>query len=452
MRTENLRPVSVSDQGRMGTSVVIAAMLVASAVAYVLLALQPGLIKSVSSVWGSAIAPGGGPTWAVPAMAAGIAIAAASLAMLVLSAFVRGVQRAPYLWLSPVLVGFSTLVLARLKVELPFYGVPLQLFALLAGLLLLGGGALVQIRGVACTLSGLLMLLLPTATFIAGHAVRLGDIQAVWTNLNTASGLFLFVLALTSTGVGIVAWVTRPAHGGPMMRAREWEQHREQLAHALERARVSELLQAQAERRAEVAEYGLRVRGGQIAAAPYRADSTDAFLALARAQGGRMLVPFICGLFLVGSALAAYFGVYRPLTRRLAAQQTFASEATKEHAEEIEALRKHFEAERAGLLVAVAVEREKSNSAQQAVEQARDQATPAEDRAAPAAEQSKAQPTHHGAVTGKAIPARMAAAKRAPHPVTAPTSQPGENAKESDVSRGLKEAVDDDPIGGLDGM
>src|SRR6185295_215512 len=113
--------------------------------------------------------------------------------------FVRGVQRAPYLWLSPVLVGFSTLVLARLNVELPFYGVPLQLFALLAGLLLLGGGALVQIRGVACTLSGLLMLLLPTATFIAGHAVRLGDVQAVWTNLNTASGLFLFVLALSST-------------------------------------------------------------------------------------------------------------------------------------------------------------------------------------------------------------------------------------------------------------
>jgi hypothetical protein len=451
MRTENLRPVSVSDQGRMGTSVVIAAMLVASAVAYVLLALQPGLIKSVSSVWGSAIAPGGGPTWAVPAMAAGIAIAAASLAMLVLSAFVRGVQRAPYLWLSPVLVGFSTLVLARLKVELPFYGVPLQLFALLAGLLLLGGGALVQIRGAACTLSGLLMLLLPTATFIAGHAVRLGDIQAVWTNLNTASGLFLFVLALTSTGVGIVAWVTRPTQAGPMMRAREWERHREQLAHALERARVSELLQAQAERRAEVAEYRLRVHGGQVAAAPYRADSTDAFLALARAQGGRVLVPFICAL-LVGSALAGYFGLYRPLTRRLAAQQAFASEATKEHAEEIEALRKHFEAERAGLLAAVAAEREKSNSAQQALEQARSQNVPAEEKATAPAEQPKAQAAHHRAAAGKAIPARTAAAKHAPPPVQAPTSQPSENVKEIDGSRGLREAVDDDPIGGLDGM
>ena len=164
MRTENLRPVSVGDHGRVTSSVVIGAMLVASAVAYVLLALQPGLVKSISSVWGSTVASGTGPAWAVPAMAAGIAIAAASLSMLVLSAFVRGVQRAPYLWLSPVLVGFSTLVLARLRIELPFYGVPLAASSRCSpGLLLLGGGALVQIRGVACTLSGLLMLLLPSA-------------------------------------------------------------------------------------------------------------------------------------------------------------------------------------------------------------------------------------------------------------------------------------------------
>lgn len=443
MRAENLRRVSVSDQSRMGTSVVIAAMLVASAVAYVLLALQPGLIKSVSSVWGSAIASGHGPEWAVPAMAAGIAIAAASLAMLVLSAFVRGVQRAPYLWLSPVLVGFSTLVLARLNVELPFYGVPLQLFALLAGLLLLGGGALVQIRGVACTLSGLLMLLLPTATFIAGHAVRLGDIRAVWTHLNTASGLFLFVLALTSTGVGIVAWVTRPAHAGPLMRSRDWERHREQLAHALERARVSELHQAQAERRAEVAEYNLRLRGGQVAAAPYRADTSYALLTLAREQG-RMMVPLACALLLIASAVAAYLGVYRPLTSRLAAQQTFASDAAKEHSEEIEALRKHFDAERAGLLAAVAAEHEKTNNALQAAEQAHANPT--------AVEQKPALPMAKPAAVKAAVPARIAAAKHSPHPAKAPATQATENAKQTDSAHGLKEAVDDDPIGGLDGM
>jgi hypothetical protein len=388
------------------------------------------------------------------------------------------VQRAPYLWLSPVLVGFSTLVLARLNVALPFYGVPLQLFALLAGLLLLGGGALVQIRGAACTLSGLLMLLLPSATFIAGHAVRLGNFDAVWSSLNTASGLFLFVLALTSTGVGIVAWVTRPTQGGSLMRAREWERHREQLAHALERARVGELRQAQAERRAEVAEYNLRLRGGSSAAVPYHAQlDTDGFLALARPQGGRLLVPLACAL-LVSTALAAYFGVYRPLTRRLAAQQTFASEATKEHADEIEALRKHFDAERAGLLAAVAAEREKANNALQAAEQPRSQTPVVEDKApatkpatvkaaapvpavvAPAPKpqpeapvpQAKAPAPHHSVIAGKAVPAGMAAAKHSPRPVKAPSAQASENAKESDAAHGLKEAVDVDPIGGLDGM
>ena len=478
MQTENFRPVSVGAQTRGNSSLLIASALVAAGIAYVLLVLQPTLVKSIGGTWGSSASLQHGNSWILPAVAAGIVIAAASLAMLLLSAFVRGVQRAPYLWLAPVLVGFSTLVLARLHVELPFYGVPLELFALLSGLLLLGGGALVQIRGVACTLSGTLMVVLPSATFIAGHIVRAQGLAAAYAHADTASGLFLFVLVLTSAGVGIVGYVTRPATGSsPLLRAREWRQHREQLAQALDRVRVTELQLAEVERRAEIAEYSLRVRDAQLGAGitggQYRDDTAD-FVALARPSAKRWALPLSLVLVMVAGSMAAYVGLYRPLLHRLAMQQAFAADSAKNHAEELEALRKHFESERNAALTA---ERAKTAAALHDLEQARAAtaaaATQPEQAPAPAAAAEAAPKTaakvaaaahikSHAHATAHRRAVKTAAHARA-HAQSAPAAKLPADKKaatpaatkpsESEGAKALKdESVDDDPIGGLDNL
>ena len=54
----------------------------------------------------------------------------------ILSAFVRGVQAHPFAWLAPVLVGFSSLVMTGLPIELPWQALSLRTFAVLAGLTL----------------------------------------------------------------------------------------------------------------------------------------------------------------------------------------------------------------------------------------------------------------------------------------------------------------------------
>jgi hypothetical protein len=466
--TENRMPIDVGDRSRVSSSLIAASMLLAASISYALVVLQPGLVSAVDGVWTrTAALANGNPRWVVPALATSIAIGGASLAMLLLSAFVNGVQRAPYLWLSPVLIGFSTLVLSRLHAQLPFMGVSLPLLSSLAGLLLLGGGALVQIRGAACVASGCLLLLMPASALVAGYLARARTASLAWAALDTVSALYLFVLVVTSIGVAIVAFVARPSAARDAFVAAARMQR--QLLAAQERARLLELDLNETEQRAAFAERELRTRGGSG-----RVD-TDAFVLLARPPMGRRMAPLAIALTIAAIPLAVYFGVYRPLARRLAAQQAFAAEAARDHVDAMQSLRKRFENERANTLAMLTAANDRIAAARAAAEQARavetggtvaaPAATPAAttaahqpdaaakanatavQRKAPVNMKARAIATRHGA---KKVSAARAAAKGAKKSAAVAGAKPEADGDDHDASKALNERVNDDPIGGLD--
>src|SRR5688572_2135363 len=89
-RTQKLRPVTVADQGWANAPLFVAGALLAMGVAYLMLLAQPGLVQVVSAMWSRIPGAGGAPGWALPAVAAGVAIGGGALGVAVLSAFVRG--------------------------------------------------------------------------------------------------------------------------------------------------------------------------------------------------------------------------------------------------------------------------------------------------------------------------------------------------------------------------
>jgi hypothetical protein len=460
--TEKRLPIDVPDRGRPNNRLIIASMLLTAAISYALVVLHPGLVQGLGGAWARSGAPAiGNPPWALPAIAASVAIGAASLTMLLLSAFVNGVQRAPYLWLSPVLVGFSTLVMSRLHVQLPFIGVPVLVLTALAGLVVLGGGALLQMGGFTCSASGLLLLLLPGTTLIAGYVARAGTLPLAWLALDTPSALYLFVLLVTSAGVAIVALIAdaSPA-GGSRAAALHMRQQLEQLVTARERARLLELHLNDAQRRADHAEYQLRSRGAGVA----REDTAE-FVALARPQLQRWAPHLGFGLLFTLLPLAVYFGVYRPLTKRIAAQQALAAEVAREHVDELAALRRRFDAERQKTLAMISAARRPAPVAAPAAEAApapapqavattapAPEATPKpEATAAPHEAQARARARIAPAQRGKkAIGAARAAGKRAKKPAAAHRAPAAATNAAPETDKALKESVNDDPIGGLD--
>jgi hypothetical protein len=470
--TQKLRPLYGFEQTRVPMPLLLAVALIAACLAYVSLLAQPALVRGLSAVWGSAASSARNTDWVIPVVAGSVALAGATLCVVALSAFIRGVQRAPYVWLSPVLVGFSCVVLARMRIDLPLAYVPVGAFAGLAGMLMLGGGALLQVRGVASKLCGVLLLGLPLLTLIAGYSHLAGGLGAAWSALDSSAALFSFVLALTCGGVGLVAFVARPLQANmgaeASRRARQLQEHRTLLEQAIERARVSELQKVDAERRAQVAEYSLQVQGARLSAsAPgfaRHADDTAEFVAHARPRLGRGVVLALYALLIPAAAAVAYFGAYRPLARRAALQQVAGSNAGTQQAAELAALRKEFSAERAKLEAALAAERAKLTEALAAAEHAPPAGAAAKREAAAPAAQPDASEAPQAAAPR--TPAKRVAratthrhAPRAPSRKAAPTDAsatrpPAAAGADSakDAAGALKEHVNNDPIGGLDGL
>lgn len=439
--THKLRPLSGAnvDEARPPVPLLLAVALIAACLAYVALLAQPVLARGLGTFWGSLSLAAKGAEWVIPVVAGSVALAGATFCALVLSAFIRGVQTAPYVWLSPVLAGFSSVVLARMRIELPLAYVPVALFSGLAGLLMLGGGALLQVRGFASKCSGLLLLLLPLATLIAGYARLAGGFEPAFRTLDSSSLLFLFVLALTSLGVALVAFVARPASASADVsrRALQAQEHRELLAQAIERARISEMRQADAERRAQLAEQNLRAQAGPLRMAPaagLRVDNTADFVALARPSLGSPWLLAVPGVAFMCLAAVAYVGAYRPLARRVAAQQAFEAEAAREHAAEIDTLRKRLDTERANLYAALAAERAKTVPVPE----------PRKDEAE-ASQQVEHKPPAVERVSSRHSANRQKARVRS-------TPKVEQSAPEANPNGGLKETVNDDPIGGLEGL
>jgi hypothetical protein len=484
--TQKLHPVSAAEPAgaRHATPIAIACALVLVGLSYLLFMTQPTMLGALNAAFAHVAPQGRAPAWLLPGLAAVIAMLGVALGSVLLSAFIHGVQSAPYAWLAPLLVGFSSVVLGRMQLQLPLDRLSPAAFAALSGLLLLGGGALVQSRSVPTRLSGGLALLLPLITLSVAYGRARGSMENAARTLDMSSGMFLFVLALTSLGVALVALTARPTRSArdAAARAKTWQQHREQLAEALDRLRESELRAAEAERRAQAAEYGMQSHGMAFAApgfGSHRADDTEDFVALARPPMLTMGSAWMAGIaiLLCGGMAAAYVGAYRPLARRAAAQAALANESAKEHAQEIDALRKHFEEERQALITSAAAERKKSDDALAAIEEAHKQgpavkavvetrpaahaavveapkpvAAAVQLEATPATATHRAPAKHAATHPAKRVKASVAQGARTASGKRAGSDAAARSAPEKSDVPVLHEKVNDDPIGGLEGM
>jgi outer membrane biosynthesis protein TonB len=484
----------IEDQGRGNGPLFVAAALVAMGIAYVLLLAHPGLVHGVSAVWHRLPGSGSAPGWALPAVAAGIAIGGTAIGVALLSAFVRGVQAHPFAWLAPVLVGFSTLVMTGLPIDLPWQSLSLRLFAVLAGLTMLGGGAVMQMRGLTSIVAGTLLLLLPMLVLIAGYAALPPGLPAVLSGLDASSQLFLFVLALTSVGIGFMAFVTERNTQDAVLMTHLRDQN-PYVAEALEFAEAADARAAEAERRAQLAEQRLRAGGAGSSWGARAVSGEEAAAFAAMARPGLSTSAVVAGLLCVVAVVVAglYAGVYRPLERRAEAQRKFVASAAAEHAAEIDGLRKHFQAQQASLEAVIAAERAKAGEAGSGTQvpaspaaatptpaAAATPATPTPAAApAPAAKpKPAAQPEEATAPAQPAAPAKVrvaseretrtavrrasqrksAAFGRAPRKSEISRAGAAATAKavaeepelDRETRRALRETIDDDPIGGLE--
>lgn len=322
-RTQKLWLGDARAPGRasLGASAVIAALLSALLMAYALFAFHPVVVRFANQAWS---AWGGQPMWALSTVAVGTVVAAASLALMLLAAVVRGVQRAPYAWAAPVLIGAGVLQAAQLDTRLPISGLPVSVFSISSGLLMLVGGGLLQLRGWAFRLSGVLLLTLPVMTIVTGYALAPEGLVATWQALGGSNRMFAIVLAATFLGTGLLSLTTRPLlHAGHAAR---------QLERWKERAERGEIRLAQAQRRAEAAEQRLAQANG-----PWLDRSMTGGGWYARASAAVM----------ASALIAAYFFAYKPLVERSRAQRAELIAAARAQQLAIESARQQFEAQRA---------------------------------------------------------------------------------------------------------
>src|SRR5690242_12100473 len=102
-----------------GVSLAVGAGVAAIGLAYLFVLAQSGVLRSVDQLW-ARLPTAAGPSWALPAVAAGVSVAGISVGVVLLSAFTQRVAQRPFLWLGPVLVGFSMIVLGGMHVTLPW--------------------------------------------------------------------------------------------------------------------------------------------------------------------------------------------------------------------------------------------------------------------------------------------------------------------------------------------
>jgi hypothetical protein len=428
-RTQKLWAGDERDEGRTSTSLVIASMLTAMTMAYVLIVFHPMLVKAVDAAWSSW---GGKPGWALSTVAAGAIVAAASVALFLLATVARGVQTAPYVWSAPVLVGCSALGLAQVSVKLPVSGLSTPAFAIASGLLMLVGGGLLQIRGWAFKVSGVLLLTLPVMTLAAGYGMGREGLQGAWQELPNPGRLFVIVLGMTWLSMGLLSLATRPAAlaRNAVQMALRWK----------ERARRSELKLAEVEHRARLAESRLRNGGspqrpGAVTIGLPQFASSEALSVFAgrRSGGARYLGG---GLVMFAAILAAgYVSEYRPLQRKLEAQQATLLTLRNAQSEALDAVRRGFEIERADLNRKLDAER----AANGALAAARSDASqdPARGRTQEAHEPPAA-PPHAASGTSRSPGSRW--------------THRGTKRPQAATATSGSEAVDDDPIGGLDDL
>lgn len=447
-RTQRLRTVgggAIGEQASFGgpqpalIAVMTVAALIVALFAYLILRAGPGLLAAVGP-WVSSLptsTSAGG--WIAPAIAVGALLAGGSLAAMGLAAFVQGVRADPFRWLAPVLIAFSSVVMTRLGLERSMGPLPATLFGVLTALLLLGGGVLVQAQGLIVACTGAVLLSLPLLGLVLDQAHFARGIENLLLVRDPNTLLALLVMSLTSVGVGLTAFVGRP--NGTLARAaqrsRDWDKHREQLGHALERARVSELRLATVEQRAQVLEQALHERSSSTSEA--WAAEEEAFAAAAKpGNASRWFIAF--GMIVIGASLGAvglHITMVRPLQAQVSGERGMATNELEKRAGEVAALRTELSGERARLNELLAVEKEHTAKAIAEAAAVKEQlaALAAAAPAAPAVEEKAEAPKKHVSRSTKRVAAKVKAKPAA--------EKPADNS-------GLRDSVSDDPIGGLE--
>lgn len=483
--SEQLRYVDSSPPSRAGASLAVGAAVAAVGAAYLFALSQSGLLRSAATWWSEQAGAPRGPSWALPAIAAGVAVAGISLGVVLLSWLTRSVAQHPYRWLGPVLVGFAWLELQGMHMALPWATVPYPLFIALSGFALLSGGAVMQSSGWPARMAGGFVLSLPLLALIVGFAAVPGGVGKAL----QAEGapLVWLVLGLTAVGVGLAALVGRSDSEYHVAQLRRRLKEKElQLVDAIEVGRWNQARLAAAEQRAQYAEHGVYNGGG------YDAEAA----AFAAAAQPRSLTPWLmAGLGMIGLGIAGgtYFGLYRPLLKRANAQQALMNESVQSHSLELEQLRTRFEAKQQSMQAELTAARSQLNGAEPSAAPAAPSAAPQKAEAAGPAAAVAPEPAaakletktviepSKNAVARTSSKAAAAKAKRAANrrakreaaaaaaaaesakPKAAPAkaaSKPAAASKplteEEDLDRKMQRAlrdnenVDDDPIGGLE--
>jgi hypothetical protein len=477
-QSEDLQYGDSAPRSRAGASLAVGAAVAAVGAAYLFALSQSGLLRS-STAWWSEPSAARGPSWVLPAIAAGVAVGGISLGVVLLSWLTRSVAQHPYRWLGPVLVGFAMLVLNGMHMALPWVSVPYPLFMALSGFALLSGGAVMQSSGWPARLAGGFVLSLPLLALMVGFAATPGGVNAAM----QAEGapLVWLVLALTAVGVGLAALVGRSDSEYHVAQLRRRLKDKElQLVDAIEVGRWNQARLAAAEQRAQLAEHGVYNGGG------YDADAA----AFAAAAQPRSLTPWLmAGLGMIGVGIAAgtYLGLYRPLLKHASAQQALMNESVQSHSAELEQLRARFDAKQQSLQAELSAARtqvpahpaaaEPTKSAKPAIAApAAAAVAAAQPSPAPKLEtKTQIEPATSAAVARSnskalaAAKAKRAANRRAKHAAAAAAAAPpsakakaatkaaaAPTSEADDLDRKMQRALrenenaDDDPIGGLE--
>lgn len=344
-RTHELR---IQSQGSSVLPAVGGSALILIVVASLVLLLHPSAARDLSHLYASLRATGQIAAWGDSALRASMAAACASATIYVLVGFGRGVQSAPFLWLSPVLLGFGMAVMMRMRVA-PVLPMAEPVYYVASALVLLGGGALLQRRGWAGAVSGSLLMLIPLGTLIAGYAHKAGGASLVLTQLTAGAALHAFVLLVMSVGLAFIAVTTRDEAVSELSRTggrRRYGRHAEgeELEAALERARISEIRVQAAEERVSVAQQQLRMQAEELESALSIQDEIKKLAP--RRLGVRLLLTGFALIALFGAFMAAFFGLWRPLQLKAAQAQALATHLEQERT----TLTQGFETERSALL------------------------------------------------------------------------------------------------------
>ncbi len=321
--TERLRPVALPPPASAWL-VPIAAMVVAMIGFDVALLLVPELSYAVLAAFTRLTTQAASPSLALTLVRIGVTFGAILIGFAVMARFARGVQTAPFVWLAPVLVGFSSLVIGRMSLTLPL-PISLEAYAVVSALMLLGGGALVQEKRALPTFTGTLLITLPVALLAIAYAARggAGSGDAAATLGNEARVLF-FVLSATTVGVALIALLT-PAPAQLAHDAQRAREHEQRLAHAREQVRLSEGRAKLAERTALAAQASLLTQGRELEAALAMQD--EAAVLTGRRRG--LFVGVALAVISFGSVAALFAGYslwHKPLQAKVEAQSVALAE------------------------------------------------------------------------------------------------------------------------------